>query len=68
MPKETSKKLQIVVGPDTIFSEEVNSKATTVEKTWSTTGVKEVKVIFDGVTVYRESVDFNKGDKTLSVP
>ena len=68
LTKETSKKLQIVVGPDTIFSEAVSSKATTVEKTWSTTGVKEVKVIFDGVTVYRESVDFNKGDKTLSVP
>ena len=66
--KKTTEKLQIIVGTDTIFSETVDLTATNVEKTWSATGVKEVKVIFGEVTVYKEKVDFNQGDKTVSVP
>ena len=66
--KKTSEKLQIIVGTDTIFSETVDLTSTNVEKTWSATGVKEVKVIFGEVTVYKEKVDFNQGDKTVSVP
>ena len=66
--KKTTEKLQIIVGSDTIFSETVDLTATNVEKTWSATGVKEVKVIFGEVTVYKEKVDFNQGDKTVSVP
>ena len=49
--KKTTEKLQIIVGTDTIFSETVDLTATNVEKTWSATGVKEVKVIFGEVTV-----------------
>ena len=66
--KKTTEKLQIIVGTDTIFSETVDLTSTNVEKTWSATGVKEVKVIFGEVTVYKEKVDFNQGDKTVSVP
>ena len=66
--KKTTEKLQIIVGSDTIFSETVDLTSTNVEKTWSATGVKEVKVIFGEVTVYKEKVDFNQGDKTVSVP
>ena len=65
---KTTAKVEIRVGTDTIYSETVNLSETNIEKTWSTTGVKEVKIIVDGVTKHSQNVDFNKGDTTISVP
>ena len=65
---KTTAKVEIRVGTDTIYSETVNLSETNIEKTWSTTGVKEVRIIVDGVTEFNQNVDFNKGDTTISVP
>ena len=40
---------------------------TDISKSWTSSGVKEVKVKVNGVTKYTETVDFNQGDKTINV-
>ena len=57
----------IQVGDDTILSDSYLMTKTDISKSWTTSGVKEVKVKVNGVTKYTETVDFNNGDKTINV-
>lgn len=59
-------KLTIKVGDDTIYDQEQLPTETNISQTFSTTGVKEVKVLVDGVTKKTETVDFSKGDATVT--
>ena len=59
-------KLTIKVGDDTIYDQEQYPSATNITQTFSATGVKEVKVMVDGVTKKSETVDFSKGDATVT--
>ena len=61
-------KLTIKVGEDTIYDQEQYPSATGISSKFTTSGVKEVKVLVDGVTKKTESVDFSKGDSTVNVP
>lgn len=61
-------KLTIKVGDDTIYDQEQYPSATNISQTFSATGVKEVKIMVDGVTKKSETVDFSKGDMTVSAP
>ena len=55
----------IKVGEDTIENGSFKKNTTNITKTWTTSGVKEVKVIIDGITQTPKTVDFNKGDQTI---
>ncbi len=57
----------IEVGSDTILSDSYLMTKTDISKSWTASGVKEVKVKVNGVTKYTETVDFNQGDKTINV-
>lgn len=57
----------IEVGNDTILSDNYLMTKTDISKSWTSSGVKEVKVKVNGVTKYTETVDFNQGDKTINV-
>jgi beta-lactam-binding protein with PASTA domain len=59
-------KLTIKVGDDTIYDQEQYPTATGISQSFSTTGVKEVKVLVDGVVKKNETVDFSKGDTTIN--
>ena len=59
-------KLTIKVGDDTIYDQKQYPSATNITQTFSATGVKEVKVMVDGVTKKSETVDFSKGDATVT--
>ncbi len=56
----------IKVGEDTILSDTYPLNTTNITKTWTTSGVKEVKVIVNGVTKDTKNVDFNNGDQTIT--
>ena len=57
----------IEVGDDTILSDSYLMTKTDISKTWTTSGVKEVKVKVNGVTKFTQTVDFNKGDQVINV-
>ena len=57
----------IEIGDDTILSDSYLMTKTDISKTWTTSGVKELKVKVDGVTKYTQTVDFNKGDQTVTI-
>ena len=57
----------IDVGDDTILSDSYPMNKTDITKSWTTSGVKTMKVKVNGVTKYEETVDFNKGDQTVTV-
>ena len=57
----------IEVGNDTILNESYLLTKTDITKTWTTSGVKDVKVKVNGVTKFSQKVDFNKGDQTINV-
>lgn len=57
----------IEVGDDTIVSDSYLMTKTDISKTWTTSGVKEVKVKVNGVTKFTQTVDFNKGDQVINV-
>ena len=57
----------IEIGDDTILSDSYLMTKTDISKTWTTSGVKELKVKVNGVTKYTQTVDFNKGDQTVTV-
>lgn len=61
-------KLVIKVGEDTIYDQDQYPSSTAISARFTTSGVKEVKVLVDGVTKKTESVDFSKGDSTVNVP
>ena len=57
----------IEVGDDTILSDSYSMDKTDITKSWTTAGVKILKVKVNGVTKYEQTVDFNKGDQTVTV-
>ena len=57
----------IDVGDDTILSDSYPMNKTDIIKSWTTSGVKTMKVKVNGVTKYEQTVDFNKGDQTVNV-
>ncbi len=57
----------IEVGDDTILSDTYLMTKTDISKTWTSTGVKTVKVKVNGVTRYTDTVDFNNGDQVINV-
>ena len=57
----------IDVGDDTILSDSYPMNKTDITKSWTTSGVKTLKVKVNGVTKYEQTVDFNKGDQTVTV-
>ncbi len=57
----------IDVGDDTILSDSYPINKTDITKTWTTSGVKTMKVKVNGVTKYEQTVDFNRGDQTVTV-
>lgn len=61
-------KLVIKVGEDTIYDQNQYPSATAISASFSASGVREVKIILDGVTKKTENVDFSKGDSTVNVP
>jgi serine/threonine-protein kinase len=65
---KTTATVKIMVGTDTICSEDVKLSETSFKKTWTATGRKEVKVIVDGVTEYSKTINFNDGDQTIDIP
>ena len=57
----------IDVGDDTILSDSYPINKTDITKSWTTSGVKTMKVKVNGVTKYEQTVDFNRGDQTVTV-
>ena len=57
----------IEVGEDTILSDSYPANKTDISKSWTTSGVKVLKVKVNGVTKYEQTVDFNKGDQSVVV-
>ena len=56
----------IQVGEDTILSDTYSLDTTNITKTWTSSGVKEVKIKVNGVTKDTRNVDFNNGDQTIT--
>ena len=57
----------IKVGDDTILNDVYKLNKTDITKTWTTSGVKELKILVDGVTKFTQTVDFNKGNQVVNV-
>ena len=57
----------IEVGDDTILSETYPKTKTDINCSWTSSGVKNVKVKVDGVTKFSQSVDFSQGSQTLNI-
>ena len=67
--QKTSGKVEILVGTDKILSETKNFEETNISASYTGSGVKEIKVIVDGVTKSSgKKVDFNQGDQYISIP
>ena len=67
--QKTSGKVEILVGTDKILSETKNFEETNISASYTGSGVKEIKVIVDGVTISSgKKVDFNQGDQYISIP
>lgn len=65
-PEIKSSKVVIKVGDDTIYSETKKLTITDIKATYSATGVKDIKVYVDDVVKFNKSVDFSKGDQTIT--
>ncbi len=57
----------ITVGDDIILNEKYLKTKTDISASFTTSGVKDVKVKVDSVTKYTETVDFSQGSKTINV-
>lgn len=57
----------IEVGDDTILRESYLMTKTDISKSFTTSGVKELKVKINDVTKFTQTIDFNKGDQTINV-
>lgn len=66
-PEVKSAKVVIKVGEDNIYSETKKLTTTDITASYTTSGVKEVKVYVDDVVKYNKSVDFSAGDQTVTV-
>ncbi len=66
-PEIPTATVRIEVGEDTILNDNYLMTKTDISASYTTSGVKEVKVKVDGVTKYTQTVDFNKGSQTINV-
>lgn len=66
-PEIENANVVIKVGEDTIEDGTYKKNKTNISKTWTSSGVKEVRVIIDGVTRFTQSIDFNKGNQVINV-
>ncbi len=66
-PEVKSAKVVIKVGEDTIYSETKKLTTTDITASYTSSGVKDVKVYVDDVVKYNKSVDFSGGDQTVTV-
>jgi len=57
----------IQVGEDTILRDSYPMTKTDISSQWTTSGVKNIKVIINGVTKFSQSVDFSQGNQTLNI-
>ncbi len=67
VPEVEKATVVIEVGEDIILSNSYNMTKTDISQTWTTSGVKEVKVKVNGVTKFTQTVDFKKGDQVINV-
>ncbi len=67
LPEIKSAKVMIKVGEDTIYAETQKLTTTDISASYVASGVKDVKVYVDDVVKYNTSVDFSKGDQTVTV-
>lgn len=68
VPAEIEKTTVVIeVGEDTILSETYPLTKTDISKSWKASGVKEIRVKVNGVTQFKQKVDFNVGNQTLDV-
>ncbi len=66
-PEVKSSKVVIKVGDDTIYSETKKLTTTDITASYTSSGVKDVKVYVDDVVKFNKSVDFSGGDQTVTV-
>ena len=66
-PEVEKATVAIEVGDDTILSDSYAMTKTDISKSWTTSGVKTLKIKVNGVTKYEQTIDFNKGDQTVTV-
>ena len=66
-PEVENATVVIEVGEDTILSDTNPMTKTNISQSWTTSGVKEVKVKVNGVTKFTQTVDFNNGNQTINV-
>ena len=59
--------VEIDVGDDVILKEEHQKTETAISKSWTTSGVKNVKVKIDGVSQFEQTVDFSQGNQIFNV-
>ncbi len=59
--------VEIDVGDDTILKESYPMTKTDISTSWTTSGVKDVKVKINGVTKFSQSIDFSQGNQTLNI-
>ena len=67
VPEVEKATVVIEVGDDTILSDSYPMNKTDITKSWTTAGVKILKIKVNGVTKYEQTVDFNKGNQTVNV-
>ncbi len=67
IPEVEKATVVIEVGEDTILRESYLMTRTDITKSFTTSGVKELKVKINDVTKYTQTIDFNKGDQTINV-
>ena len=66
-PEVKSSKVVIKVGDDTIYSETKKLTTTDITASYTSSGVKDVKVYVDDVVKFNKSVDFSGGDQLVTV-
>ncbi len=67
-PVEVEKATVVIeVGDDIILSESYPLTKTDITKSWTASGVSDLKVKVNGVTEFTQRVDFNKGNQVVNV-
>ncbi len=59
--------VEIIVGDDTILKDSYPMTKTDISTSWTSSGVKDVKLKINGVTKYSQSIDFGQGNQTLNI-
>ena len=65
--KSKTSHVEIFVGDERILSGDYDNNKTDITKTWTDTGVKNVKLKIDGTITASQSVDFSLGDSTVTI-